>query len=84
MEKISFIDPVDNEQVEFYVIDSVKLGGADYILVTEEDTEEDCDCYIMKAIEDGEEMTYDMVEDDNELAAVAKLFAEQLDDVDIV
>lgn len=84
MEKISFTDPVDGEVVEFYVIDSVKLGGADYILVTEEE-EGDCDCYIMKASgEDGEDQTYDMVEDEKEAAAVAKLFAEQMDDVEIV
>ena len=84
MEKISFTDPVDGEVVEFYVIDSVKLGGVDYILVTEEE-EGDCDCYIMKVSgEDGEDQTYDIVEDEKEAATVAKLFAEQMDDVEIV
>lgn len=85
MEKIVFTDPVDGEKVEFYVLEQTKINGYNYILVTE-DEDGDCDCYIMKESVESEtgESTYDMLEDDTELNAVAKVFAEMMDDVDIV
>jgi uncharacterized protein YrzB (UPF0473 family) len=84
MEKVAFIDPIDGENVEFYVLEQTKINGKNYILVTE-DEEGDCDCYIMReSVESDGETTYDMVEDDTELNAVAKVFAEMMDDVDIV
>ena len=50
-----------------------------------EDEDGDCDCYIMReTIESDGESTYDMVEDDTELNALAKVFAEMMDDVEIV
>lgn len=85
MEKVTFTDPVDGETVEFYVLEQTKINGFNYILVAEDEAE-DCDCYIMKenAESDDLESVYDMVEDDTELMAVAKVFAEMMDDVDIV
>ena len=84
MEKVVFTDPVEGEQVEFYVLEQTKINGYHYILVTEAE-DGDCDCYIMKeAIESDGESTYDMVEDDTELNALAKVFAEMMDDVEIV
>ena len=84
MEKVAFTDPVDGETVEFYVLEQTKINGYNYILVTE-DEDGDCDCYIMKeTIESDGESTYDMVEDDTELNVLAKVFAEMMDDVEIV
>lgn len=85
MEKVSFTDPVDGEKVEFFVLEQTKINGCNYILVTEDEAE-DCECYIMKenAESDDLESVYEMVEDDTELMAVAKVFAEMMDDVDIV
>ena len=84
MEKVGFTDPVDGETVEFYVLEQTKINGYNYILVTE-DEDGDCDCYIMKeTIESDGESTYDMVEDDTELNVLAKVFAEMMDDIDIV
>ena len=85
MEKVGFTDPVDGETVEFYVLEQTKINGYNYILVTE-DEDGDCECYIMKESEspESEESTYEMVEDDNELNALAKVFAEIMEDVDIV
>ncbi len=82
-EKILF-QPEGEEAVEFYVLEQTRIGGVDYILVT--DVEDgDADAWIMKDISaDGEEEgVYVFVEDDDELAAVAGIFADMLDDDDI-
>lgn len=83
MEKLTFITD-DNEAVEFFVVEETRINGINYILVTESEDDE-ADAYIMKdtsAAEDAE-ANYDMVEDDNELEYVSKIFAELLEDVDI-
>lgn len=84
MEKIRFT-PEGDEAIDFYVLETTRLGGVDYILVTE-DSEGDGDCYILKdlsAAEDAEAL-YEMVEDDEELDAVSKVFSSILEDVDII
>lgn len=85
MDKVKFKDPDNGEIVEFYVLEQTKINGYNYILVTE-DEDGDCECYIMKESEfpGSEEATYEMVEDDNELNALAKVFAEIMEDVDII
>ena len=81
-EKITFIDPETNEEVEFYCLEQTTLNGSNYILVTSE-PEGDSDAYILKQTSsDDDEVTYSMVEDDVELSAVGKVFAELLEDVD--
>ena len=81
MEKITF-RPEGEEEVLFYVLEQTRIGGHNYILVT--DVEEgDGEAYIMKDMSaDGdEESVYDMVEDDAELEAVAEVFEKMLEDV---
>ncbi|MCR5468992.1 MAG: DUF1292 domain-containing protein [Lachnospiraceae bacterium] len=81
-EKITFIDPETNEEVEFYCLEQTTLNGSNYILVTSE-PEGDSDAYILKETSsDDDEVTYSMVEDDVEINAVGKVFAELLEDVD--
>lgn len=75
----------DGSTISFFVLEQVKIAGVNYILVTDSDTgygEEDA--YILKELceEDGEGI-YEMVEDDDELAAISKVFEETLEDVDI-
>ena len=83
MEKITFT-PDGEEPIELYVLEETVITGTSYILVTE-DEDGDCDAMIMKNVadKDGEEMTYEIVEDDGELQAVAKVFESMLEDVDI-
>ena len=81
MEKITF-RPEGEEEVLFYVLEQTRIGGHNYILVT--DVEDgDGEAYIMKDMSaDGdEESVYDMVEDDAELEAVAEVFEKMLEDV---
>lgn len=83
MEKILFT-PEGEKPVEFYVLEQTRIGGSNYILVT--DTEDgDGEAWIMKDLsEDGEaEGRYVFVEDDDEMAAVAGVFENMLDDVDL-
>ena len=83
MEKIIFVSD-DMKEIEFFVLEQTKLNGVSYILVTDSE-EGDADCWIMKDVaeEDDVESVYDMVEDDDELNAISKIFEELLEDVDI-
>ena len=79
MEKITFIDPETKEEIEFFVVEETQINGTKYLFVTEEE-DEDCDAYILKEMRaDEEDIVYEMVEDDAELRAVGKVFAELID-----
>lgn len=83
MEKIVFRDPESQDELEVYVLEQTCINGTTYLLVTEEE-EEDSVAYILKEIlTENDEAVYAMVEDDVELNAISKVFAEMLDDVDI-
>lgn len=83
MEKITFTpDGADGEAVDFYVLEQTRIGGINYILVTEEE-EGDGEALILKDLSaDGEaESIYTIVEDEKELAAIADVFSDMMDDV---
>ncbi|MCD8218105.1 MAG: DUF1292 domain-containing protein [Clostridiales bacterium] len=83
MENITFTDPESGEEVLFYVLEQTCIGGATYLLVTEEE-EEDSLAYILKEIQtDEDDIIYAMVEDEVELGTISKVFAEMLEDIDI-
>ena len=83
MEKIVFT-PEGEEEVAFYVLEQTRLGGVNYLLAADSE-EGDGECVIFKDLsEDGEkESLYEIVEDEQELAAVLAVFEELLEDVDI-
>ena len=66
-------------------MEETRIAGVSYLLVTESEDDEEADAYILKDLsEDGEtEARYVFVEDDQELEAVSKIFAELLEDVDL-
>ena len=75
----------DGEQVEMYVLEETTLQGIHYILVTEDlsDDSEEAVVMIMKEEKQSDEDEFALyVEDENELQAVAKVFAELMEDVD--
>jgi uncharacterized protein YrzB (UPF0473 family) len=85
MEKIAFaLD--GNKTVDFYVLEQTTIGGVNYILVTDAAEDEDGEAYILKALPGTQEneQVYVMVEDDDELDAVAGVFENMLDDIDLV
>ncbi len=84
MEKISFQPEGMEEEVEFFVLADTRINGRNYILVTDSE-DGDGEALILKdlAAEDSPESLYEIVSDDDELMAVAKIFEETLDDVEI-
>ncbi|RKI41382.1 DUF1292 domain-containing protein [bacterium D16-51] len=73
----------NGEKVPFYIVEETMLGGITYLLVADSG-EEEADAYIMREVEgqDGQAV-YEMVEEDTELEAVSKIFAELLEDVEL-
>jgi hypothetical protein len=65
------------------VLEETKVNGTKYLFVTEEE-EDDCDAYILKEIAaEDENIVYEMVEEETELTAIGKVFAELIEDADI-
>ena len=81
-EKIVF--ETDEGEVLFYVIEETRVNGTNYLLVAES-LEDEADCYILKDTSSAEEKeaVYEIVEDDEILAALSKVFRELLPDTDI-
>lgn len=84
MEKIVFTSEEMQEEIEFYVLEQTKINGVSYILVTDSQ-EDEAECLILKDTSSAEdkESIYEVVESDEELAAISKVFEELLEDVEI-
>lgn len=83
MEKVIF-RAEGEAPVEFYILEQTRIGGIDYILVT--DTEEDDgEALILKDVSqrDEEEALYEIVTEDEELDAVSAVFENMLEDVEL-
>ena len=81
----------DGKEVEFEVIESTRVNGADYLLVTTDDTsvydsendDEDSEAvFILKDMSapESDEALYEFVEDEAELDAVFEIFEQLLDE----
>lgn len=83
MEKIIFAGS-EGDNIEFFVIEKTTLGGVDYMLVTESETE-DADAYVLKDVSKATDAdgVYEIVDDEDELQAVGQVFQALLDDIDI-
>lgn len=83
MEKIAFALE-GAETAWFYVLEQTKIGGKHYILVTEEE-EGDSEALILKEVLGGKdaESVYEIVDDDTELSAVAAVFENLLEDIEL-
>ncbi|MBD5546229.1 MAG: DUF1292 domain-containing protein [Lachnospiraceae bacterium] len=88
MEKIKFTldmqESATRESVEFYVLEQTKLGGNQYLLVTDVQ-EGDGEALILKEIsgQGSKELVYKIVDDDTEMSAVAAVFENLLEDVEL-
>ena len=81
MEKIKFVDPQTDEVVEFAVEEETQLKGIKYLLVSDGNETGDSEAYILKELKtQDEEVLYEIVDDDVEFAAIAKVFAELADE----
>lgn len=84
LEKITF-NADGEDAVEFYVLEQTRIGGYNYILVTDFE-EGDGEALILKDMsKDGEEESlFTIVSDEQELQAVSGVFADMLEDVEFV
>ena len=84
MEKVKFMPAGEERAEEFYVLEQTMIGGISYLLVTDKE-EGDGEAWILRICQKtGEtEALYEMVEDEVELEAVGRIFAEMLEDVDL-
>ena len=81
METVKFTDPQTQEVVEFIIEEETQLNGTKYLLVSEDMGDGTLDAYILKEIVDqNEEILYEMVEDEVEFNALAKVFSELIDE----
>lgn len=79
MEKINFYDELTGDTILFEVVDQAIIDGQKYLLVADEEDE----ATILKEIVDnGEEITYELVEDDSEFQKAALTLMES-DEYDI-
>ena len=83
IEKIEFYDEEQDGFVEFFIVERTRVNGNEYLLATQ-DLNQDADAYIFKVTaedtEEGADLVLELVEDDTEMEAVGKVFAELLSD----
>ena len=83
METRTLNAPDTGEEIELYILEQTCINGANYLLATEEETE-DSEAWILKEIRTEEnDLIYEFVEDDVEFDAIARVFEEMLEDVGI-
>ena len=82
MDKIAFSYEDGGGTVEFYIVDQTRISGVNYLLVADS-LDEDGTALILevKAPEEASESVYEIVEDEEKLAAIAKVFEESIGDI---
>lgn len=74
------------ENVDFFVLEETRINGMNYLLVTDAESDyEDGECYILKDMSRTEEQdaVYELVENDDELDYMFKIFSELLEDAEV-
>lgn len=80
--RILFLDDQGRE-IEFMVLEQTTLAGTNYLLVANS-VEEDGTVLIMKEISLEEDyVSYEIVEDEEELEIISKIFNELIEDFDL-
>lgn len=83
-EKLIFTSE-DGEEIEFYVLEETKLNGKNFLLVADDNEGEEANALILVDVSEPEatEAIYEVVEDEEQLTALSKVFTELVDDLDI-
>lgn len=82
-EQIMFRDEEGTEQ-GFFVVEETRINGVNYLLVASSQ-DDDAECMILKDTSDAEEAEaiYEIVEDEELLNSLVRVFSELLEDVEI-
>lgn len=86
METIVFTFEETGEDVEFAILSSLEYNEETYLLAVEKDELEldDMTAYVLKAISlDGEDVIYEIVDDDDELLPISEKLMDLVEDIDI-
>lgn len=84
MDNNKIVFETEEGKVEFYILEQTMLQGVNYILVTDDMESEEGSFLVLKESGSEEDFaSYDVVEDENELNAVIKIFDELLEDIDL-
>jgi len=83
MDKITF-QLNENETAELYVVEQTRIAGVNYLLVSEEESG-DSEAYILKEVSAAEDTMGEYTDEltDKEFEAVAAVFSELLEDIDL-
>lgn len=83
-EKLVFTSE-DGEEIEFYVLEETKINGKSFLLVADDNEGEEANALILVDVSEPEatEAIYEVVEDEEQLEALSKVFTELMDDLDI-
>ena len=73
----------DGSEEAFFVLEKADIAGISYLLVTNSVEDEDADALLLKETEEDEMITYEVLEDENELKIISKYFEELLEDVEL-
>ncbi len=75
----------NGEEAEFFVLEQTRVNGINYLLVSDLADDEESEALIVKDIskDTDAEAIYEIVENDDELESVSKIFNELLDDIDV-
>lgn len=73
----------DGSEEAFFVLEKAEIAGNSYLLVTDAPDEEEAEALILKEQGEDEMVTYEVVEDENELKIISKYMEELLEDVEI-
>ena len=84
-DSIRLISTDTGEEEEFYIVEQAKLGGKMYLLVTDRDEGDAMALILRDDAEPGaDESLYEIVEDEQEFAAVLLLFSDELEEMGIL
>lgn len=83
-EKLVFTSE-DGEEIEFYVLEETKINGKNFLLVADDKEGEEANALILVDVSEPEatEAVYEVVEEEEQLNALSKVFTELMDDLDI-
>ena len=84
MEKVQFMPEGEDHAVDFFVLDEETLGGKQYLLVTDS-MDGDGEALILRADRgvNGDEITYEIVDDEREQTAILLLMRDSLEELGI-
>lgn len=75
----------DGSEVAFFVLEKADIAGKSYLLVSDsiEEEEAEAEALILREVEEGDVVMYEVVEEEKELAIISKYFEELLEDIEL-